>query len=194
MEGHHHRSGKRHCSHRSSRAGHHKERAVREPVKRSAASLLDIAARFVARTHPFQRIEERFPRIPEPVQERLVYWAFPRDERDIRMYSSPCGSAANALGRPSIRIKSGILDELPSPSWKAEMLQLIDNRHIIKLKHVKCLSRLDHYTLNGKAPISRKAFQLCFLLLLSKKNFQSGTDKNQYAIQNTFLGKHAARE
>ena len=94
MEGSNHRSGKRHCSHRS-RAHHHKER--REPVKRSAASLLDIAARFVAKTHPFQRIEERFPRIPEPVQERLVFWAFPRDERDIRMYSSPCGSAANAL-------------------------------------------------------------------------------------------------
>ena len=131
MEGHHHRSGKRHCSHRSSRAGHHKERTVREPVKRSAASLLDIAARFVARTHPFQRIEERFPRIPEPVQERLVYWAFPRDERDIRMYSSPCGSAANALGRPSIRIKSGLFEWIPSPlmeDWNA-----ITIRHNIKL-------------------------------------------------------------
>ncbi len=87
------RSGKRHCSHRS--RGQQKER--REPVKKSAASLLDIAAKFVAKTLPFQRIEERFPRIPEPVQERLVFWAFPRDERDIRMYSSPCGNTANAL-------------------------------------------------------------------------------------------------
>ena len=66
-------------------------------MKKSAASLLDIAAKFVAKTLPFQRIEERFPRIPEPVQERLVFWAFPRDERDIRMYSSPCGNTANAL-------------------------------------------------------------------------------------------------
>ena len=89
-----HRSGKRHCSHRA-RGHHHKER--REPVKRSAPSLLDIASKFVAKTLPFQRIEERFPRIPEPVQERLVFWAFPRDERDIRMYSSPCGSTTNAL-------------------------------------------------------------------------------------------------
>ena len=33
------------------------------------------------------------------VQERLVFWAFPRDERDIRMYSSPShlGSSATAL-------------------------------------------------------------------------------------------------
>lgn len=93
MEGVYRSGGKRHCSHRS--RVHHKER--REPLKRSAPSLLDIAAKFVAKTLPFQRIEERFPRIPEPVQERLVFWAFPRDERDIRMYSSPCGSAANAL-------------------------------------------------------------------------------------------------
>ena len=95
MEG--HRSSKRHCSHRSRGHNHHKERREHHHVKRSAASLLDIAAKLVAKSHPFQRIEERFPRIPEPVQERLVYWAFPRDERDIRMYSSPCGSAANAL-------------------------------------------------------------------------------------------------
>ena len=92
------RESKRHCSHRS-RGHHHKDHyhSRREPVKRSAPSLLDIAAKFVAKTLPFQRIEERYPRIPEPVQERLVFWAFPRDERDIRMYSSPCGSMANPL-------------------------------------------------------------------------------------------------
>jgi hypothetical protein len=68
-------SSKRHCSHRA-RGLHHRDR--REPARRSPAPLLDIAAKFVARTLPFQRIEERFPRIPEPVQERLVFWAFPR--------------------------------------------------------------------------------------------------------------------
>ena len=67
--------------------------------RHSPGTLLDIASKLVARTVPFQRIEERFPRIPEPVQERLVFWAFPRDERDIRMYSSPShlGSSATAL-------------------------------------------------------------------------------------------------
>ena len=79
---------KRHCSHR------HRTRAER---RHSPGSLLDIASKFVAKTVPFQRIEERFPRIPEPVQERLVFWAFPRDERDIRMYSSPSGSTTNAM-------------------------------------------------------------------------------------------------
>lgn len=51
-------------------------------------TLLDIAARKVAEKWPFQRVEERFERIPEPVQRRIVYWSFPRSEREICMYSS----------------------------------------------------------------------------------------------------------
>ncbi|XP_073994707.1 zinc finger SWIM domain-containing protein 5-like isoform X2 [Rhodnius prolixus] len=50
--------------------------------------LLDITARIVAENIPFQRIEERYDRIPEPVQRRIIYWSFPRDEREILMYSS----------------------------------------------------------------------------------------------------------
>ncbi|KAJ3604253.1 hypothetical protein NHX12_028994 [Muraenolepis orangiensis] len=51
-------------------------------------TLLDIAARRVAEKWPFQRVEERFERIPEPVQRRIVYWSFPRSEKEICMYSS----------------------------------------------------------------------------------------------------------
>eukprot|EP00066_Takifugu_rubripes_P003107 XP_003965449.1 PREDICTED: zinc finger SWIM domain-containing protein 6-like [Takifugu rubripes] len=54
----------------------------------SPETLLDIAARKVAEKWPFQRVEERFERIPEPVQRRIVYWSFPRSEREICMYSS----------------------------------------------------------------------------------------------------------
>ena len=55
---------------------------------RSPDSLLDICARLTAETTPFQLIEERYDRIPEPVQERVIFWSFPRNERDICMYSS----------------------------------------------------------------------------------------------------------
>lgn len=58
------------------------------PGPKSPDSLLDIAARIVAENIPFQRIEERYDRIPEPVQRRIIYWSFPRNERDICMYSS----------------------------------------------------------------------------------------------------------
>lgn len=51
-------------------------------------TLLDVTARIVAENIPFQRIEERYDRIPEPVQRRIIFWSFPRNERDICMYSS----------------------------------------------------------------------------------------------------------
>ncbi|XP_023225369.1 zinc finger SWIM domain-containing protein 4-like [Centruroides sculpturatus] len=56
--------------------------------KREADTLLDICAKVVALHIPFQRIEERYSRIPEPVQKRIIYWSFPRNEADICMYSS----------------------------------------------------------------------------------------------------------
>lgn len=51
-------------------------------------SLLDICAKIVGENIPFQKIEQRYDRIPEPVQSRIVFWSFPRNERDICMYSS----------------------------------------------------------------------------------------------------------
>lgn len=64
-------------------------------------SLLDIAARKVAEKWPFQRVEERFERIPEPVQRRIVYWSFPRSEREICMYSSFNTGGEDGGGAPS---------------------------------------------------------------------------------------------
>ncbi|XP_004937319.1 zinc finger SWIM domain-containing protein 6 isoform X2 [Gallus gallus] len=73
----------------------------------SPESLLDIAARRVAEKWPFQRVEERFERIPEPVQRRIVYWSFPRSEREICMYSSfntgnedPAAAPGGAVAAP----------------------------------------------------------------------------------------------
>lgn len=55
---------------------------------RQPDSLLDTTARLVAQNEPFQKIEERYDRIPEPVQRRIIFWSFPRNEKDICMYSS----------------------------------------------------------------------------------------------------------
>ena len=55
---------------------------------RNPESLLDISAKVVALNIPFQQVEERFSRIPEPVQMKIVFWSFPRNEKDICMYSS----------------------------------------------------------------------------------------------------------
>ncbi|KAM3838945.1 zinc finger SWIM domain-containing protein 5 [Vipera latastei] len=64
-------------------------------------SLLDAAAKRVAGSWAFERVEGRFQRIPEPVQRRIVYWSFPRSERQICMYSS------FQPGRPSCNGASG---------------------------------------------------------------------------------------
>ncbi|XP_013218644.2 zinc finger SWIM domain-containing protein 5 isoform X2 [Ictidomys tridecemlineatus] len=68
-------------------------------------SLLDCAAKTVAEKWAYERVEERFERIPEPVQRRIVYWSFPRNEREICMYSSfqyrggpGAGAAGGATG------------------------------------------------------------------------------------------------
>lgn len=63
-------------------------------------SLLDISARTVAENEPFQRVEERYDRIPEPVQRRIIYWSFPRNERDICMYSSLSRWVIEPLNHP----------------------------------------------------------------------------------------------
>lgn len=67
-------------------SGEGQPKAKRSP--KNPESLLDICAREVASAIPFQTIEERYNRIPEPVQERIVFWSFPRNEREICMYSS----------------------------------------------------------------------------------------------------------
>lgn len=50
--------------------------------------LMDLSAKVVALHYPFQSIEERYERIPEPVQRRIIFWSFPQEEKDIIMYSS----------------------------------------------------------------------------------------------------------
>ncbi|XP_050186005.1 zinc finger SWIM domain-containing protein 6 isoform X2 [Myiozetetes cayanensis] len=73
----------------------------------SPESLLDIAARKVAEKWPFQRVEERFERIPEPVQRRIVFWSFPRSEREICMYSSFNTGAEDPAAGPGGAAASG---------------------------------------------------------------------------------------
>ena len=79
----------------SSSGGSHRAPKTPRVTVRNPESLLDLCARSVATHVPFQRIEERYNRIPEPVQERIVFWSFPRNEREICMYSSLSRIPAN---------------------------------------------------------------------------------------------------
>eukprot|EP00794_Sanderia_malayensis_P007765 gene7765-8611_t len=50
--------------------------------------LTDICAKHVAENFAYQQVEDSLQHIPEPIQERIVFWAFPREEQDIALYSS----------------------------------------------------------------------------------------------------------
>uniref|UniRef100_A0A9R1SQY4 Zinc finger, SWIM-type containing 5 n=2 Tax=Cyprinus carpio TaxID=7962 RepID=A0A9R1SQY4_CYPCA len=82
---------------------------------RCPESLLDCAAKAVAEKWAFERVEERFERIPEPVQRRIVYWSFPRNEREICMYSS-AGTGGTGDGLPFRRgirlLETGCVDNV----------------------------------------------------------------------------------
>uniref|UniRef100_H2YXM6 SWIM-type domain-containing protein n=1 Tax=Ciona savignyi TaxID=51511 RepID=H2YXM6_CIOSA len=50
--------------------------------------LTEIAAKVAAANIPYQLVEERYNRVPEPVVLKLITWSFPRCEADIRRYTA----------------------------------------------------------------------------------------------------------
>ncbi|KAK6468779.1 zinc finger SWIM domain-containing protein 4-like [Huso huso] len=80
-------AAKRRCTAVSS-APATRDGSLRHGQKCRVESLLDLSAKRVAESWAFEQVEERFSRIPEPVQKRIVFWSFPRSEREICMYSS----------------------------------------------------------------------------------------------------------
>lgn len=51
-------------------------------------SLFDFSAMTVAAKIPYEYVENTLVNIPDPVQERILYFSFPRDSGDIKKYSS----------------------------------------------------------------------------------------------------------
>ena len=65
-------------------------------------SLTDLAAKVTAAHVPFELVEERCPRVPEPVLMKLITWSFPRSEADIRRYSAiDCKSNNTSALKPN---------------------------------------------------------------------------------------------
>ena len=85
-------AAKRHCPSRSHYRSDGGSGASNRKQVKQPDTLLDITSKIVAENIPFQRIEQQYDRIPEPVQSKIVFWSFPRNERDIYMYSSYANS------------------------------------------------------------------------------------------------------
>ncbi|XP_076814143.1 zinc finger SWIM domain-containing protein 5-like isoform X2 [Clavelina lepadiformis] len=64
------------------------------------ATLADISAKMAASKIPFQLVEERYTRVPEPVVMKFITWSFPRSEADIQRYSAlACDSDEYSFGK-----------------------------------------------------------------------------------------------
>lgn len=107
---------------------------------RQAESLLDICAKVVAENIPFQRIEQQFDRIPEPVQNRIVFWSFPRNERDIYMYSSYANNGKENTENQKLPFHQGVrLLDNGSVSSVLQIGMYIFYSHSILVSRVKIL-------------------------------------------------------
>ncbi|CAL8104329.1 unnamed protein product [Calicophoron daubneyi] len=51
-------------------------------------TLFDLSAKVVAEHLPFEYVEKMLVHIPEPVQERIIYYSFPQRDSDIYTYAS----------------------------------------------------------------------------------------------------------
>lgn len=68
-------------------------------IRDGVPTLLDLSAKVTSQNICFQNVEERYSLIPEPVQRRLLFWAFPTDENRIRLYS--CRSPSSSFSSSS---------------------------------------------------------------------------------------------
>ena len=86
--------------------------------------LTDICAKYVAEKFPYEHVENSLQNIPEPIQERIVFWAFPQNEKDIALYSSTnLYNSANAATKQPFQL--GI--KLVENSSVSDVLQIGKN-------------------------------------------------------------------
>uniref|UniRef100_A0A665WUA4 ZSWIM4-8 C-terminal domain-containing protein n=1 Tax=Echeneis naucrates TaxID=173247 RepID=A0A665WUA4_ECHNA len=154
---------------------------------RSPESLLDCAAKAVAEKWAFERVEERFERIPEPVQRRIVYWSFPRNEKEICMYSSfqsvGNGDGLGTVTEPATPSEPEVTHKVAISFDRCKITSVTcgcGNRDIFYCAHVVALSL---YRI-------RKPEQVKLRLPISETLFQMNRDQLQKLVQYLITAHH----
>uniref|UniRef100_A0A667X2C0 Zinc finger, SWIM-type containing 5 n=1 Tax=Myripristis murdjan TaxID=586833 RepID=A0A667X2C0_9TELE len=153
---------------------------------RSPESLLDCAAKAVAEKWAFERVEERFERIPEPVQRRIVYWSFPRNEKEICMYSSfqlGTGDGFGTVTEPATSSEPEVTHKVAISFDRCKITSVTcgcGNRDIFYCAHVVALSL---YRI-------RKPEQVKLRLPISETLFQMNRDQLQKLVQYLITAHH----
>uniref|UniRef100_A0A674P2D0 Zinc finger, SWIM-type containing 5 n=1 Tax=Takifugu rubripes TaxID=31033 RepID=A0A674P2D0_TAKRU len=154
---------------------------------RSPESLLDCAAKAVAEKWAFERVEERFERIPEPVQRRIVYWSFPRNEKEICMYSSfqsvGTGDGLGTVTEPATSSEPEVTHKVAISFDRCKITSVTcgcGNKDIFYCAHVVALSL---YRI-------RKPEQVKLRLPISETLFQMNRDQLQKLVQYLITAHH----
>lgn len=115
-----------------------KKEDLRQPL-----SLLDCCAKAVASKISFQEIEETFARIPEPVQLRVIYWSFPYDEEEIRMYSTSAMQHQKMPFEQGLKLlKTSAVNDVLQVGKLSSLLFVTFKQPGFKTRLVKCHPRL----------------------------------------------------
>lgn len=69
-------------------------------------SLVELSAREVACSIPFEVVEHVYPPVPEQLQLRIAYWSFPDNEEDIRLYSCLANGSSDEFNRGENLVKA----------------------------------------------------------------------------------------
>ena len=75
-------------------------------------SLLELSAREVAASIPFELVEEYPEPVPEQLQLRIAYWSFPEQEEDIRLYSCLANGSADEFTKGEYLLKNKAVKDI----------------------------------------------------------------------------------
>ncbi|CAK9300615.1 unnamed protein product [Gordionus sp. m RMFG-2023] len=74
-------------------------------------SLVEIAAKRVAKCIPFEFVEKMYPPVPEQLQLRIAFWSFPENEEEIRLYSCLANGSGDEFCRGESLFKMKVINE-----------------------------------------------------------------------------------
>ena len=77
------------------------------------STLVEQCSKVVGTTWSFEEVVQMSPApIPDDVQQRIAFWAFPRDEKKIKMYASLGNSSAHVFQEAEHLLRKGKLQKM----------------------------------------------------------------------------------
>ena len=69
--------------------------------------MMEICARFIGQTLPFELVQIHPQRVPEELQKRIAYWSFPLEEKRLLEYAQMMGISDYQISRLTRDLRLG---------------------------------------------------------------------------------------